>query len=48
MEQTKKRTTWARIALLFAIVGPGIITAMVDNDAGGVTTYSIAGASFGY
>jgi NRAMP (natural resistance-associated macrophage protein)-like metal ion transporter len=47
VEQTKQ-TTWARLALFFAIVGPGIITAMVDNDAGGVTTYSITGASFGY
>lgn len=43
-----KRDPRARIAMFFAIVGPGIITAMVDNDAGGVTTYSIAGASFGY
>lgn len=31
-----------------AIVGPGIITATVDNDAGGITTYSVAGANFGY
>jgi Mn2+/Fe2+ NRAMP family transporter len=30
------------------VVGPGIITANVDNDAGGITTYSLAGASFGY
>ncbi len=29
-------------------MGPGIITANVDNDAGGITTYSIAGAHFGY
>ena len=38
----------ARLALLFAVMGPGIITANVDNDAGGITTYSIAGAHFGY
>ncbi|NJD62904.1 MAG: divalent metal cation transporter [Deltaproteobacteria bacterium] len=31
-----------------AILGPGIITASVDNDAGGIATYSIAGAHFGY
>ena len=31
-----------------AILGPGIITASVDNDAGGITTYSMAGAHFGY
>lgn len=36
-------------ALIFlAVVGPGIITANVDNDAGGIYTYSQAGASFGY
>jgi Mn2+/Fe2+ NRAMP family transporter len=31
-----------------AVVGPGIITANVDNDAGGITTYSLAGARYGY
>ena len=30
------------------MVGPGIITANVDNDAGGITTYSVAGAHYGY
>ena len=40
---------WKRRATLFlAILGPGIITANVDNDAGGIATYSIAGAHFGY
>src|SRR5512142_2976172 len=38
----------ARLALLLAVVGPGIITANVDNDAGGITTYSVAGAHYGY
>jgi Mn2+/Fe2+ NRAMP family transporter len=33
---------------LLAVVGPGIITANVDNDAGGITTYSVAGAHYGY
>lgn len=37
-----------RLLLLLSVVGPGIITANVDNDAGGITTYSIAGAHFGY
>jgi Mn2+/Fe2+ NRAMP family transporter len=37
-----------RLALFFAVVGPGIITANVDNDAGGIYTYSVAGASHGY
>src|SRR5882724_4755505 len=37
-----------RILLLFAVVGPGFITANVDNDANGIVTYSQAGAQFGY
>ena len=38
-----------RSMLLFlAILGPGIITGSVDNDAGGITTYSVAGAVYGY
>jgi len=37
-----------RLALLLAVVGPGIITANVDNDAGGITTYSVSGAHYGY
>lgn len=43
---------WARMrrrTLLFlAVMGPGIITASVDQDAGGITTYSVAGAQYGY
>ena len=38
----------ARIVLLIAVIGPGFITANVDNDAGGIFTYSQAGAQFGY
>ena len=37
-----------RILLFFAVVGPGFITANVDNDAGGIYTYSLAGAQFGH
>src|ERR1700678_4709857 len=37
-----------RILLIFAVVGPGFITANVDNDANGIFTYSQAGAQFGY
>jgi Mn2+/Fe2+ NRAMP family transporter len=37
-----------RLALVLAVVGPGFITANVDNDAGGIATYSVAGAQFGY
>jgi NRAMP (natural resistance-associated macrophage protein)-like metal ion transporter len=36
------------ILLFFSVLGPGIITANVDNDAGGIATYSVAGASYGY
>jgi NRAMP (natural resistance-associated macrophage protein)-like metal ion transporter len=39
---------WKKIWLFFAVLGPGIITACADNDAGGITTYSVAGAHFGY
>src|SRR5437016_2209068 len=37
-----------RILLIFAIIGPGFITANVDNDAGGIYTYAFAGAKYGY
>src|SRR5881227_3604053 len=37
-----------QIVLFFAVVGPGFITANVDNDANGIVTYSQAGAQFGY
>ncbi len=46
--QQRTRPLRLRIALLLAVLGPGIITANVDNDAGGITTYSVAGAHFGY
>src|SRR5438105_9927697 len=42
------RSRWASLAAAFAVIGPGIITANVDNDAGGIATYSQAGADFGY
>jgi len=37
-----------RLALFLAVVGPGLITSNVDNDAGGIATYSVVGAQFGY
>lgn len=37
-----------RLLPLLAVIGPGIISGSVDNDAGGIATYSIAGAQFGY
>jgi NRAMP (natural resistance-associated macrophage protein)-like metal ion transporter len=38
---------WRHIGLFLMLMGPGIITSNVDNDAGGITTYSLAGAQFG-
>lgn len=43
-----KRLNWKNILMFLAILGPGLITANVDNDAGGIATYSIAGAEYGY
>src|SRR5882762_6394108 len=37
-----------RLMLFFAVLGPGFITANVDNDSGGILTYSQAGAQYGY
>jgi len=49
-EQARKtgRHWRRRIALFLAVVGPGLITSNVDNDAGGITTYSVTGARLGY
>jgi NRAMP (natural resistance-associated macrophage protein)-like metal ion transporter len=43
-----KSPMFRRLFLFLAIMGPGIITSNVDNDAGGITTYSVAGATLGY
>ena len=48
---SKKRSSHRflrRLGTFMAILGPGIITGSVDNDAGGITTYSVAGAAYGY
>ena len=42
------RAMWLRVFAFLAVVGPGFITANVDNDPGGILTYSQAGAKFGY
>ncbi|MBM4145657.1 MAG: divalent metal cation transporter [Nitrospira sp.] len=39
---------WKKVAVFISVMGPGIITANIDNDASGITTYSVAGARFGY
>jgi NRAMP (natural resistance-associated macrophage protein)-like metal ion transporter len=47
--QTESRSVLIRNFLVFlSVLGPGIITGSVDNDAGGITTYSVAGAVYGY
>jgi NRAMP (natural resistance-associated macrophage protein)-like metal ion transporter len=43
-----KKINRKNLILFLSILGPGIITANVDNDAGGIATYSVAGAHFGY
>ena len=44
-----KENVYLRNFLIFlSVLGPGIVTGSVDNDAGGITTYSVAGASYGY
>lgn len=42
------RSRWKTFLIFLSIIGPGIITASIDNDAGGITTYSVAGARYGY
>src|SRR5579859_5289892 len=44
----RSRSARRRLALFLAVVGPGLITSNVDNDAGGITVYTTAGAQFGY
>jgi Mn2+/Fe2+ NRAMP family transporter len=43
-----RKNIFRQLAIFFVILGPGIITGSVDNDAGGITTYSVAGALYGY
>jgi NRAMP (natural resistance-associated macrophage protein)-like metal ion transporter len=45
----RRTRAWRRrLVVFFAVVGPGLITSNVDNDAGGISTYTGAGAQFGY
>lgn len=48
MVLSKNKPWFARILVFLSVIGPGIITGSVDNDAGGITTYSVAGAEYGY
>ena len=45
--QARRAALWRSVLIFLAVVGPGLITANVDNDAGGIATYSMAGASYG-
>lgn len=48
MKKIKNNPALMNIIIFLSILGPGIITGSVDNDAGGITTYSVAGAVYGY
>jgi Mn2+/Fe2+ NRAMP family transporter len=48
VNRERLRTFRTRLLIFLAVLGPGMITANVDNDAGGIYTYSVAGAKFGY
>ncbi len=47
-DKQRRRSLFKKIGIFLAILGPGIITGSVDNDAGGITTYSVAAAIYGY
>jgi NRAMP (natural resistance-associated macrophage protein)-like metal ion transporter len=47
-EKFNARFDRTQIVLLLSVIGPGIITAAVDNDPGGITTYSVAGSHYGF
>lgn len=47
-DTARKPFSWKSLLIFLSVMGPGIITANVDNDAGGIATYSVAGAHFGY
>jgi len=49
MVESRRLKIWRiRLLMFLAVIGPGFITANVDNDANGIYTYSAAGAQFGY
>ncbi len=48
IDDIKNSPAFRNILMFLAILGPGIVTGSVDNDAGGITTYSVAGALYGY
>lgn len=48
MTRFSKSNFYRNLVIFLALLGPGIITGSVDNDAGGITVYSVAGAVYGY
>lgn len=42
------RYRWQRLVIIASIVGPGLVTAFADNDAAGVSTYTVSAAQYGY
>ncbi|MFH1789554.1 MAG: divalent metal cation transporter [bacterium] len=47
IKSKKLKRAWIKVIFFFSIIGPGIIAANADNDAGGISTYSVVGAEFG-
>ena len=48
VQRMKEQPMFRNMLIFLSVLGPGIITGSVDNDAGGITTYSVAGANYGY
>jgi Mn2+/Fe2+ NRAMP family transporter len=48
MSRLKIAPSWKGLLIFLSIIGPGIITASIDNDASGIATYSVAGARYGH
>ena len=48
LQRVKERPFFRNFLVFLGVLGQGIITGSVDNDAGGITTYSVAGANYGY
>jgi NRAMP (natural resistance-associated macrophage protein)-like metal ion transporter len=48
LQRLKEKPMFRNMLIFLSVLGPGIITGSVDNDAGGITTYSVAGANYGY
>ena len=45
---TPRAVNRVRLAAILGVLGPGLVSGFADNDAGGISTYSVAGSKFGY